>query len=263
MLKRGYSVGDVSRIQFDADVAPAESLRDEADRARAKKRVEDEIISFGRCENAGFDQRLRKRCNVGAARIGSIDLPNRAAIARPAIVGGLLHCFVIVAVVLRLGEHEEVFVRTGRPIFDALRHDVWLVPHNVAAEEPSVVLQRQREPPRDAQQVFVFESGGIVRTHVHRPVGILFVGSPPSAVSAGVAIADIEPEDTVLLENALHFGKHIGQRLDESGQRRLQSDLSCDAVVTQSPIGRRGDDALHGFVRQSPKREMDVAFKHR
>lgn len=172
-------------------------------------------------------------------------MPHRPSIARLAIVGGFLHRFVIIAVMLRLGEHEEVFMRAGRTVLNALRHDIWLVPNDVAAEKPPIVLQSQCESPWDSHEVFVFKSRRIVRTHIHRAVRILFVRSPPAAVSAGVSIADIEPENAVLFEHPLHFGKNIRQRLNKSRERWFQSDLSRDAVVTQSPIRRRGDDTLH------------------
>jgi hypothetical protein len=221
----------IGRVQLNADESPAETLGHEAHRARPEEWVEDELVRGGRGEQTGLDQRLGEGRDVRTPGIGGVDVPNAPSIAFTAVLSPLLHRFVIVTVLLRLREHKKVFVGAGGPVADTLRHGVRFVPNNVAAQEPSVVLQRQRQPPRHPKQVFVFEPWRVVRPHIHRAVGVLLIRRAPAAIPAGVSIADIQPEDPVRLEHALYFGKHDGERLDEPRQRWLQPDLPGNPII--------------------------------
>jgi hypothetical protein len=182
---------------------------------------------------------------MGAAGIRGVDAPDRSAIPLAPVLGTFFHGFVVVAVLFALREHEEIFVRASGPILYAFRHRVRLVPDDVAAEEPAIVLQCECESPRDSEQILVFETRRIVGADVHRAVRVFFVGCSPSAVAAGVTISDVQPQDSVGLEHALHVGEDRRQRLDESSQSGFETDLTFDSVVPQTPIGWRRHHALH------------------
>lgn len=189
--QRAGSFYDVIGVQFDTDIAPTEAAGDEAHSSGPEKGIEDKIVRLGGRKNARLDQRFGKGRDVGTAGIRGIDAPDRSTIPLTAVLGAFLHGFVVVGVLFAFGEHEEVFVRSSGPIFHAFRHRVRLVPDDVAAEEPAVVLQRESEAPRDAEQIFVLETRWIVGAHVHGAVGIFLVGRSPPAVPAGVAVPDV------------------------------------------------------------------------
>ena len=261
-LERRRCLCDVSGVQLDADISSPKTVRDQPHRARAEEGIEHEVARGSGGEDARLHQSLRKRRDMRTAGIGGIDVPHRPAIASPAILRRLLHRLVVIMVLLGLGEHEEVFVCPSGAVLDTFGHDIGLVPHDVAAQIPAILLQRQRQPPRDAHQILVFEPGRIVGPHVHRAIGILFIRCAPAAISTGVAVADVQPQNAVRLEHAFHLRKNVRERLDEARERRLQTDLSRDAVITQTPIRWRGDDALHRFAGQATEREMHVALDH-
>ena len=261
-LQRGHRFSHVVRIQFDADVAPSQSLGHDPDRPGAEERIKHEIARTGRGKHTRLDQCLRKGSDMGTAGITRVDVPNGAPIAGVSILGGFFHCFLIVVIIPGFGQHEEIFMRPGWPILDAFRHDIGFVPHDVTAQKPAVVLQGEGKPPRDAEQILVLETGRIVRTHVHRAIRILLVGRSPAPIAAGVAVANIEPENAVRSEDPFHFGEYIGQSLDEARESRLESDLSCNTVVPQTPVGWRRDHALHGFAGQPAQGKLHITFEH-
>lgn len=261
-LEQGCGFNDISRVQFYADVTPTKSFRHEANRARAEEGIEHELAGVGRGEDTWLDESLREGGNMCAAGIQSVDVPNRSAIARTAIARRLLHCFMVVAIALGLGEHEKIFMRAGRTVFHTLGSHIWFVPYDVAAEKPPVVLQSQRQPPRDAKQILILQSRRIVRAHVHCAVRIFLVRRAPSPIAARVAIANIEPENAVWFEDTIHLGKNIGQGLNEACERWLQADLSGNAIVAQAPVRRGSNHALHGLAGQPAQREMHIALDH-
>ncbi len=199
---------------------------------------------------------------MGAAGVRRVDAPHRPPISFAAVFGAFLHGFVIVGVLLAFREHEEIFVRPSGPILHAFRHGVWLVPDDVTAEEPAIVLQGECEPPRDAEQILVFETRRIVRAHIHGAVGIFLVGGSPSAVSARVAVADIQPHDPVLLEDALHLRENCRQSVNETCQSGFEADLPFDSVIAKAPVRRRRHDTLHRLAGKTGQREVHVAFEH-
>src|SRR6266536_2487675 len=113
------------------------------------------------------------------------------------------------------------------------------MPYNVAAEIPSVGLQRERETPGHAQQIFILHPRWIVWTHGHGAIGILLVRRAPPAVSAGEAVANIQPQNAVRFENSAHLGKNARQLVNVSGESWFETDLTVDAVVAEPPVSRR------------------------
>jgi hypothetical protein len=102
---------------------------------------------------------------------------------------------------------------------------------------------------------------GGVWPHRHRPSRILLVGSPVSAVPAGVTVADIQPEHAVILEDPLHPREDLHKAIDELPKGFLQTYLPIDVVVPEAPLGRRGHHALNRLVGDLVKSVEDIAFK--
>jgi hypothetical protein len=132
-----------------------------------------------------------------------VHIPDRAAIAQFATSGRFPHGLPVVEILFRLGEHEQVLMRAGGTILDALRHGVRFVPHDVATQIPAIVLQGEGKSPRYANQILGLQALRCVGADIHGPCRIFLVGCPPATVAAGVTIADVEPERAVGCEDAL------------------------------------------------------------
>ena len=263
MVERAGSLCYVSRIQFNTDIEATEPPGDETHGSRPEKGIEHEVAWLRRSENAGFNQGFGKRRDVGTPRVQGIDAPDGPSVSFTAILGALLHGLMVVGVLFALCEHEDIFVRASRPILHAFRHRVWLMPDNVATEEPAAVLKRECEAPRNAEQVLVLKTGRILRAHIHRAIWVFLVGGSPSPVTARVAISDVQPQDAIRFQDAPYLRENRGKRLNEPSQRRFETDLSFDSVVTQSPVWRRGHDALHRLARKTCEGEAHIALQHR
>ena len=262
-LQKGGGFLNVRRVQLNAHVASAKAGTHHSDRPGAEEWIQNKISGSGGRKNARFDKRLGKSSNVGTGRVHGVDIPDGSSVAHLPACRQLAHGICIISIILRLCEHEQVFVGSGRTILNALWHGVRFVPNNIAPQIPPDVLKRKREPPGNPQQIFILESRGVVRTRIHRPVRVFFIRRPPSTVPAGVSVTDVEPKNTIRSENALHFGKNSGQRLQETRQCRFEPDLSRNPVIPQSPVWRRRDHTLHGLGRKSAKREMHIPFDDR
>jgi hypothetical protein len=155
LFQRTNSVRDVGRIQFDSNVTSAQPLRDESDGPRSEERIENEIGLLSRRKNTRFNQRLGKCGDMGAAGIQSVDVPDRTPVPLRPILCAFFHRFVIVVVLLGLGEHEEIFMCSSRAVLDTLGHHIWLVPDDVASEKPAAVLQGEGESPWNSEQILI------------------------------------------------------------------------------------------------------------
>lgn len=132
--------GHIGGIQLDADILPAQLPGHQSHRPRPEERIEHKISGSGRGEHTRLDQCRWEGRNVRTAIGGSVDAPNRASVAGATIVRQFFNRLMLVAVMRGLGQHEQVFMRPRRPVLDAFRHDVGLVPDDVAAEIPAAVL---------------------------------------------------------------------------------------------------------------------------
>ena len=175
----------------------------------------------------------------------SVDIPHRSAIAWLIAVLPLKQCLIVVEVLFRLGQQEYIFVSTSRSIFHALGHGVWLVPHNVASQIPTVLLQRESQSLWYAEKVFRFQTFWSVRTDVHSTSRILLVRGPPSPVTTCVSVTDVQPENTIILHYASSLIEQGNEAVDILRQGILQPDLAGDAVIAQTPIGWRCHNTLH------------------
>lgn len=251
---------DILGIQFDAHITASQGLAGDTDRPASEERVEHEVIRPGGSQQAGRDQVGGEGSDVvGLGRAG-VDAPDGAAIPTFTVLRILHHGCRIVGILLLFGEHEEILVSPCGPVLDALRHDVGFVPDDVAAEKPTVILKRERQPPRHAQQILVLEPGWIVWADVHGAVRILLVGRAPSPVPARVAVTDVEPEHTVRLEHPPDLGEDRRERVHVAGQGGFQPNLPRDAVIAERPIRRRSHHALHAIVREPTQSEANIAL---
>src|SRR4051794_32303187 len=57
-----------------------------------------------------------------------------------------------------LSKHEDVLVGFGRPVRHRLGHRIGLRPHDVGTQPPAVRLQRERDTPRDADEILRFKA---------------------------------------------------------------------------------------------------------
>lgn len=78
----------------------------------------------------------------------------------------------------------------------------------------------------------------------------LCVFSYSIALVGVVAIAHIHPQRPLWLERTPQFAEYRHKLIDENLRRFFQPDLTIHAVVAQTVVGRRGDDAVHAIVRQ-------------
>ena len=154
-------------------------------------------------------------------------------------------------------------MRAGRAILDALGHRVWLVPHNVTAQIPAIILQGERQPPRNADQVLWLQALGRVGANVHRPGRVLLVRGAITAIAARVAVADVQPKGAVIRQHAPHLGEDGHQSVQELGHGALKPDLFFDAVIAQPPVGRRSDHTAHRPGRQTAQHSQGVPLKKR
>jgi hypothetical protein len=73
-----------------------------------------------------------------------------------------------------------------------------------------------------------------------------------------VGVSDVEPKYAVASKDSAALVKHFHQRGDVVRKQGFGTDLAFNAVVAQSPIGRRRDDALHGFVGECCESVQDI-----
>ncbi len=104
-------------------------------------------------------------------------------------------------------------------------HRVGLGPDDLVAHDPAVAAEGQ-------QQLL----GG-----QHEALGKRAVGR-----GAGVAVAEVEPDDAGGLQDAGDLGHHGAQAGDPGVDVRLQADLARHLVVAEPEVGRAGQDAVDG-----------------
>src|SRR5713226_1806728 len=104
--------------------------------------------------------------------------------------------------------------------------------------------------PRNSDEVLRLEAVRRGSAVVHPASFVFLVGIAPRPPTARVPVPNIEPECAVTLQRALHFMEDLNEFGDVVLQLHLRTNLARNAVITKSPIGRTGDAALEGLVRQ-------------
>ena len=127
-----------------------------------------------------------------------------------------------------------------------------------AANPPASILQREREPPRDPDQILGFEPFGRSRPDLHGACSILAIRSSVAPVARSVRIADVEPNGAVRAKHTPKFIKGADEAFDVRAQAVVAANLVGHLVVPQRPVRRRGNDGLDGFRGQQAKRSPSV-----
>ena len=117
----------------------------------------------------------------------SIYGPNGATVAKAVLGLGRFNKLIVnIIVFLRFGEEKHILMAARGPVFDGFRLAVRLMPDDIRAQIPPISLQGKSQSPRDAYQIFGFQSLGGRRPVAHGSGGILPVCVSPGAVAAGV-----------------------------------------------------------------------------
>ena len=139
--------------------------------------------------------------------------------ARDSGVDGGLHQLVEFVFAWLFGEQKHLLVGLGQPVLTALGHGVRFVPDDLVSQDPAIVDQRECDAPGHTQQM-------------------AFV----------VGVAKIQPERTIVFEDALNRLKDGHQAGHILGNRFLVSDFACASfVVAQLKIRRGSDGRLNRF----------------
>src|SRR5216684_7136275 len=104
--------------------------------------------------------------------------------------------------------------------------------------------------PRNSDEVLRLEAVRRGSAVVHPASFILFVRIAPRPPTARVPVPNIEPECAVTLQRAPNFMEDLNDLGDVVLQLHLRTNLARYAVIAKSPIGRTGDAALEGLVRE-------------
>ena len=143
-------------------------------------------------------------------------------------------------------------MRLRRAVGDGLRHRVRLAPDDVAAQIPAVRLERERDAPRDAHEVFRLEAPGAPALRLGGSAVTCRGSSARRRVPTALAPACVpcchrcppraaEPESprfshTVPSSAAPDAGARTAPRaVRRTLGRRLQAELPRLAVVAESP----------------------------
>ncbi len=150
-------------------------------------------------------------------------------------------------------------MRPGRAIFDGLRLAIRLVPDDVGPQKPAIGLKSERDAPRNANQIFGFQTLWRRGSVVHSARWIFFVGISPGPVATGIRIADVQPERTVISQHSFHILKNFPEALDVLVKRRFSADLTWNAVIAEAPVRGTGDTASKSARGEQPERMPGVA----
>ena len=168
----------------------------------------------------------------------------------------------IVIVAAGLGQQENMLIAAAWPVLGAFRHGVRFHPDDVRAQIPAVCAQRKGKQPRHADHVLCLAALhlAVEGDRLPRPaVGVLGVEGFALIALSGIGVRDVQPEGAVRRENAPDLPENGSQALHIQRRGFLPPDLPVYAVIPQCVVGRRGDAAVHGTVRQGFQHGQGVA----
>ena len=142
------------------------------------------------------------------------------------------------------------------PVADRFGHRVGLVPHDRVPEDPPVVLERERDPPGQAEQVLRVHPGGSVGGDVGAEVGVHPGGA---AAAGGVGVAEVEPARPVVGEHPPRLAEDVPHGVHVGGGAVLVAVLAGHAVVPLAPVGRAGHDAVRRLAGHRGEDRAGVA----
>ena len=138
----------------------------------------------------------------------------------------------------------------GRTVSHRLRMGVGFVPDHFGSQPPTGVLESERQPPRDADQILRLQAGRGRWAYRHRPSPVLAIRGAVLPVTRRVAVPDIEPDRAIIGENPANLVEGEHDALDVVAQSVIPADLVGNLVVPQRPVWRRGHDRLNAAGRQ-------------
>ena len=149
------------------------------------------------------------------------------ACAAPRLFVRLPYRIGIVEIARRLRQQKHRFMRLRGPVAHALGHGVRFRPDDLAAQPPTIALQREREAPGHAAEVFGLEAGDdsayqVLAQSRRAPIppgcgGICgkSSGAPFAClVSPRVAIPHIHPARAVMSQHPLDLSEHLNHVAD-------------------------------------------------
>ena len=159
----------------------------------------------------GGYRRAGRRRGGGAA--GGPDIAERRLVVPAVRARRRMGCpdrVEIEPVVAGLDQQEDQLVPAVQPVTNRLGHRVGLVPHDRVTDDPAVVLQRERYPPGQAEEVLSAQAwrgarpGAVRCRHAGRLV----------CAAGRVGVSEVEPARPVVSQDAARLGEHVAQRLD-------------------------------------------------
>ena len=146
------------------------------------------------------------------------------------------------------------------PVADRFGHGVGLVPHDRVPQNPAVILQRERHPPGQAEQVLRLHARHWCAGHVLAEVGVQPGGRSrrrPSRSRRGSASTCRRRRARGAPRGTLPAS--CRRRRSGSGSRPYWPG---HAVVPLAPVGRAGDDAVRRAVRHAGEHVPGVSEIH-
>jgi hypothetical protein len=133
----------------------------------------------------------------------------------------------------------------GTPIRYALWHWVRFVPNDVLAQIPTIGLEGECDAPWDANQIFrskdgmIFPSCMFSCTHVVVELVIHRIIKTIVRASCPIRISEIEPQRPVVSKATAHCPEYLHKPLYIFFRRVFKTDLSVNAIIAKSKVGRR------------------------
>src|SRR5262249_26079408 len=142
----------------------------------------------------------------------------------------------VVVIPPALGDVENVLVGSRAAVADLVRYRVRFDPDHVIAHEPALLLQRDREPVRDEQQLFracpLTVAGPVLGPQPEPARPLLQLPALVRALAAPVRVADIDPQRAGLAEQVTTQTKDLSKVIYELLRMIFEPELPVNAIVT-------------------------------
>ncbi len=168
---------------------------------------------------AAGDVDLAGACPAPHAGRGDLPPLHRNLVRRQLVAprGLLADRLVVVMVPGALREKVDHLVRRRGPVLHARRHRAGLVPDDLVAQPPAVVLERDRGARRDHHSVLWFQAGPGASVPgdesdalaVQAAPGVGSAGASAPLVVVAVAVPEVEPQGAVLAQDAPYLAEHV------------------------------------------------------
>ena len=132
-------------VHLDPNAAAMEALADGSDGARAKEGIKYHVTSPRSRADTQFNQLRREYRKVSALETFRVNAPDGTPVLAPTFSHRLLFDrFAVIQVPFSLAEQKHIFMTPCWAVLDRLRLAVRLVPHDIGAQEPAIILQGER-----------------------------------------------------------------------------------------------------------------------